>query len=210
MPYALQRPGDACPVLRPARALLARIPLGLRFASTAPQPVARRCSSASSLLWRRLTSRLRASSASASHLSRHTVQVSASRFESEPGDRPGRHQRWTRTRIVSRVGVVAAHHEIGVALPEAPIEDRLAGRAPARPGTLENPQFTSILMIMCYSKRLKYKKENVRPQFLSVRQDAQSGHSLRSPMRSLKPRNAAVFRGWLCTLDWRWRLGITL
>jgi hypothetical protein len=30
LPYALQRLGHACPVLRPARALLARIPLGLR------------------------------------------------------------------------------------------------------------------------------------------------------------------------------------
>jgi hypothetical protein len=25
-----------------------------------------------------------------------------------------------------------------------------------------------------------------------------------------KPSNSAVFRGWLCTLDWRRRLGITL
>src|SRR5919106_6886932 len=33
LPYALQRLGHACPVLRPARALLARIPLGRRPSS---------------------------------------------------------------------------------------------------------------------------------------------------------------------------------
>ena len=36
------------------------------------------------------------------------------------------------------------------------------------------------------------------------------GQSLRLLIGPEKPRNSAVFRGWLCTLDWRRRLGITL
>jgi hypothetical protein len=45
---------------------------------------------------------------------------------------------------------------------------------------------------------------------LSLRQDALCGQSLRSLIGAEKPRNSAVFRGWLCTLDRRQRLGITL
>ena len=69
LPYAVQRLGHAFPVLRPARALL--IPPSPRpppFAPPTPRPVARLCSSASPLLWRGLTSPVRASSASAPHL----------------------------------------------------------------------------------------------------------------------------------------------
>src|SRR6187200_562089 len=44
---------------------------------------------------------------------------------------------------------------------------------------------------------------------LSLRQDASGRHSLCSRIGPEKPRNSAVFRGWLCTLDWGCRLGIT-
>jgi hypothetical protein len=41
-------------------------------------------------------------------------------------------------------GGVAAHHDVGIAaLLEVRIEDRLAGRALARLGTLENPRFST-------------------------------------------------------------------
>jgi hypothetical protein len=71
----------------------------------------------------------------------------------------------------------------------------------------DSPQ---IQQMICYSNLLKSKKENVRPQFLSVRQHGLCGQSLRLLIGPEKLRNSAVFRGWLCTLDWRRRLGITL
>jgi len=45
---------------------------------------------------------------------------------------------------------------------------------------------------------------------LSLRQYALCGQSLRLQIGPEKPRNSAVFRGWLCTLDWRRRLGFSL
>src|SRR5262245_29754586 len=58
-----------CPVLGPARALLARIPLGPPpFAPPTPLRSRLLCSSASQLLWQSLTSRDRASSATAPRL----------------------------------------------------------------------------------------------------------------------------------------------
>src|SRR5262249_33469625 len=69
LPYALQRLCHTFPVLPPARACLARIPLGLRtWLHRTPQPVARLCSSASQLLLRSLTSHVRSSSATAPRL----------------------------------------------------------------------------------------------------------------------------------------------
>jgi hypothetical protein len=40
----------------------------------------------------------------------------------------------------------------------------------------------------------------------SLRQDAFGQHSLGSVIGPEKPRNSAVFRGCLCTLEWRWEL----
>ena len=69
LPYAVQRLGHAFPVLRPARALLSRAsPRSPPLAPPTPRPVARLCSSASQLLWRGLTSPVRASSATAPRL----------------------------------------------------------------------------------------------------------------------------------------------
>ena len=44
----------------------------------------------------------------------------------------------------------------------------------------------------------------------SLRQHGPCGQSLRLLIGPEKPKNWAVFRGWLCTLDWRQRLGIAL
>jgi hypothetical protein len=44
----------------------------------------------------------------------------------------------------------------------------------------------------------------------SLRQHCPCGQSLHLPIGPEKPRNSAVFRGCLFTLDWRRRLGITL
>jgi hypothetical protein len=73
-----------------------------------------------------------------SGLTGNTVtQASASPSEIDRGDRPGRHQRWTRTRVVSPEAGVAAHHDGGVpALLHVQIEDRLAGGAPPPLGYL--------------------------------------------------------------------------
>src|SRR6266850_3334051 len=69
LPYAVQRLCHALPVLRPERVLPARgFPRPPPFAPPAPLPVARLCSSVSSLLWRGLTSRARTSSATAPRL----------------------------------------------------------------------------------------------------------------------------------------------
>ncbi len=105
-------------------------------------------------------------------VSPHTAQASASAYEVGRGDRPGRHQRWTRTRVVTRWRV-AAHHDAGVAaLLKVRIEDRLAGRAPAQLCTFGESGSPQTHLIICYSKSLRYHKENVRRQFLSLRQDA--------------------------------------
>src|SRR5215813_9862182 len=73
LPYALQRLCHALPSLCPVRALLARVPLGPRpcpppLAPPAPLRSGPLCSSASQLLWQSLTSRDRASSATAHRL----------------------------------------------------------------------------------------------------------------------------------------------
>src|SRR5215469_2214795 len=69
LPYALWRLGHAFPALCPARAASVRVLLGPPpFAPPPPLPVARHCSAASLLLWRSLTSHVRASSASVPHL----------------------------------------------------------------------------------------------------------------------------------------------
>ena len=85
-------------------------------------------------------------------------------------------------------------------------KDRLAGRAPARlpltrrdrhrrphnsPGNIHRKLRTF--------NSLKYNKENVRRQFLSVRQDAFGRQSLCSMIGPEKPRNAAVSGERLCT-----------
>jgi hypothetical protein len=44
----------------------------------------------------------------------------------------------------------------------------------------------------------------------SLRQHCPCEQSLRLLIGPEKPRNPAVFRGQLCTLEWRRRLGITL
>jgi hypothetical protein len=50
-----------------------------------------------------------------------------------------------------------------------------------------------------YTKLLKSHKENVRPQFLSLRQDACGGQSFYSATGSLKPRDPAILGRWLLT-----------
>jgi hypothetical protein len=44
----------------------------------------------------------------------------------------------------------------------------------------------------------------------SLRQHVLERKSLCLMIGPERPRNSGVFRGWLCTLDWRRRLGITL
>src|SRR5918994_1725362 len=75
----------------------------------------------------------RSSSPAALQAPTHTAQGSASAYEVDRGDGPGRHQRCTKTRAVSSVTGSRRTNDIGVAaLLEVRIEDRVAGRAPAR------------------------------------------------------------------------------
>jgi hypothetical protein len=92
-------------------------------------------------------------------------------------------------------GRVAAHHDVGIAaLLEVRIEDCYAGRAPAPPGYLgEIRGSPRIHLMMCYSKSLKCKQENVRPQPLSLRQHAQSGHSFSGACRRPEWRRMRAF-----------------
>jgi hypothetical protein len=94
-----------------------------------------------------------------------------------------------RVRTTQGVSVgVAAQHEVDVAaLLEGRIGDRLQAAHRPRLGTLEDQLFTILHQMICYSKLLKYRKENVRPQSLSGRQDAQSGHSFPLLIRGRNP-----------------------
>jgi hypothetical protein len=67
-----------------------------------------------------------------------------------------------------------------------------------------------IHQMKCYTKCLKSRTERFRPQRLSLRQDAFGQHSLCLMIGPEKPRNSAVFRGWLCTLGMGRRLKISL
>jgi hypothetical protein len=65
-----------------------------------------------------------------------------------------------------------------------------------RPAILQATSTTAYVI----AKLLKNQLERVRRHDLSLRQHVLCGQSLRPPVRPLKPRNSAVFRGRLCTL----------
>jgi hypothetical protein len=90
---------------------------------------------------------------------------------------------------------VAAHYDVDVAaLLEVRIEDRFAGRALAPAWVPWRIRRCPLIhQMMCYTKLLKSHKERVRPQFLSLRQDALERHSLCAEIGALKPRNSAIF-----------------
>jgi hypothetical protein len=127
-------------------------------------------------------------------VSPHTAQASASAYEVDRGDRPGgtsggrehgSYPRW-RGRGAPRCWCCR--------LLEIRIEDRLAGRAPARLRHLGESLFTLIHKMTCYTKPLKYQGERVRPQFHSLRQSHQSGHSFCCAPRRPEPRRMPASR----------------
>ena len=77
-------------------------------------------------------------------VSPHTAQASASAYEVDRGDRPGRHQRWTRTRVVSPVA--GSRRTTTLMLPPCSRSgSKTALQAAHRPrlGTLENQLFST-------------------------------------------------------------------
>jgi hypothetical protein len=86
-------------------------------------------------------------------------------------DRPGRHQRWTRTRVVP-LGAGSPRTTMLILPPCSRSGSATLLHAAHRPrlGTLENHYSPLVHRIKCYTKPLKYRMERVRLQFLSVRQ----------------------------------------
>jgi hypothetical protein len=79
---------------------------------------------------------------------------------------------------------------------EVRIEGRFAERAPAPRGHRgESAILHQFIRRSVYSKSLKFPKEKVRPQFLSLRQDAQSGHSFSPRSSGPKARRMRPFLG---------------
>src|SRR5918999_1419512 len=77
-------------------------------------------------------------------VSPHTAQASASASEVDRGDRPGRHQRWTRTRVVSPVA--GSRRTTMLVLPPCSRSgSKTALQAAPRPrlSTLENQLFST-------------------------------------------------------------------
>ena len=102
----------------------------------------------------------------------HTAQASASAYEVDRGERPGQHQRWTRTRVVSPVA--RSRRTTTLMLPPCSRSGSatVLQAAHRRLGTLENPAISPLIHKMkCYTNALKSHTERVRPQFLSLRQD---------------------------------------
>ena len=97
--------------------------------------------------------------------------ASASAYEVDRGDRPGRHQRWTRTRAVSSV-TGSRRTTMSVLPPCSRSGSKTALQAAHRPAWVPWRISDSPLIhqMKCYTKSLKYQAESVRPQFLSLRQ----------------------------------------
>src|SRR5918996_1831040 len=137
----------------------------------------------------------RGSSPAALQAPPHTAQASASAHELDRGYRPGRHQRWTRARVISPVA--GSRRTTTVMLPpcsRSGSKTVLQGRGTGPAGIPWRISYSPLIQQMrCYTKSLKSHTERVRPQLLSLRQYRPCGQSLRPLIGHEKPRNSAVF-----------------
>ena len=133
------------------------------------------------------------------------------------GDRPGRHQRWTRTRVVSPVAGRGAPRcwycrpardpdrrplcRPRTATPAPATHRPRTGHAPAthrpRTGHAWVPwriRYCPLIReIMCYTNSLKSNAERFCLQFLSLRQSHRSGHSFSGPDQQSETRRTRSF-----------------
>ena len=138
----------------------------------------------------------RGSSPAALQAPPHTAQASASAHELDRGYRPGRHQRWTRARVISPVA--GSRRTTTVMLPpcsRSGSKTVLQGRGTGPAGIPWRISYSPLIQQMrCYTKSLKSHTERVRPQLLSLRQFHQLGYSFRCARRRPEPRRMSAFR----------------
>jgi hypothetical protein len=124
-----------------------------------------------------------------------TVRADFSAHDSSISQRRG-HQRRTRTRVIS--SVAGSRRTTTLMLPptRGPRSGPKTVSHPAhrpRPSTLEIKYCPLIHLMMCYTNPLKSHAERVRPQFLSLRQEALSGHSFSAPDQRSETRRMWPF-----------------